>query len=229
MWPQTWSMCTLTRTTTEDSWVPFVCSSVVSLLSCYCFLCQWMIPCAHTVAQVCALFVSSSLPCFMTLSSTSPSTSLSFSSSSLASSTSFCSSPSLRLSRQQPCWGVGSPGLSLLLHKLWAQRLLPHRDLCRVQSGVRNRATVPRRLGLRRHRYRSDALQLVPKTSRSLWRYGLSSPSMSHDWTGKPVVDSDKKSRVRLRNSDKTLKTNRLGLSWTNKGSKSSLIVERRL
>ena len=48
--------------------------------------------------------------------------------------------------------------------------LLPHRDLCRVQSGVRNRAFVPRRLGLRRRRYRSDALQRVPKTSRSLCR-----------------------------------------------------------
>ena len=28
---------------------------------------------------------------------------------------------------------------------------------------------------------------------------------------------------------DKTLKTNRLGLSWTDKGSKSSLTVKRRL
>ena len=68
MWPQTWIMCTLTRTTTEDSWVPFVRSSVMSLLSCYCcycFLCQSMISCAHTVAQICALFVSSSSPCFM--------------------------------------------------------------------------------------------------------------------------------------------------------------------
>ena len=55
----------------------------------------------HTVAQVCALFVSSSSPCFMrtmsdSLSSTSPSDSLTFSSPSSASSTSFCSSP-------QPC------------------------------------------------------------------------------------------------------------------------------
>ena len=47
----------------------FVCS-VVSLLCCYCFLCQWMIPCAHIVdqvslgTQVCALFISSSSPCF---------------------------------------------------------------------------------------------------------------------------------------------------------------------
>ena len=89
MWPQTWSMCTLTRTTTEDSWVP-----VVS-----------MIPCAPTVAQVgsrlkfvpCSSHRHRHVSCarWVTRSSTSPS-SLSFSSSSSASSTSFCSSPSLR-------------------------------------------------------------------------------------------------------------------------------------
>ena len=56
MWPQTWSMWTLTRTTTEDSWVPWVVTV---------FLVRWMIPCARTVAQVCALFVSSSSPCLM--------------------------------------------------------------------------------------------------------------------------------------------------------------------
>ena len=57
--------------------------------------------------------------------------------------------------------------------QVMSQRLLPHRDLRRVQSGVRDRATVPRatvhrRRGLRRRRNRSDALQRIPRTSLSL-------------------------------------------------------------
>ena len=58
----------------------------------------------HTVAQVCAMFVSSSSPCFMrtlsdslSLSPTSPSVSLSFSSFPLSSCTSYCLSPSSSL------------------------------------------------------------------------------------------------------------------------------------
>ena len=100
MWPQTWNMWKPARTSTEDSWVPFVFASVVSLLSCYCFLCQSMIPCAHTLAQVCALFVSSS-PCFMRMLS-DPRFDLSISFTfllfiSLASWTSYCLSPSSSL------------------------------------------------------------------------------------------------------------------------------------
>ena len=100
MWPQTWSMWTRTSTPTEDSWVPFVCLSVVSLLSCYCFslYVEWFpvhtlwlkfVPCSsHRHRHVsCARWVI--------LSPTSPSTSLSFSSFLLASRTSFCSSSSL--------------------------------------------------------------------------------------------------------------------------------------
>ena len=47
----------------------------------------------------------------------------------------------------------------------------------------------------------------------------LSSSSMSQDRTGQKVTKF----------RDKTLKKNRLGLSWTDKGSKSSLTVRRRL
>ena len=73
----------------------------------------------------------------------------------------------------------------------------PHRDLCRVQSGVRDRAMVLRRLGLRRHRYRSDALfnayrRRVDHSEGESLSSGLSSSSMSHDGTGQPVVDRDK-------------------------------------
>ena len=56
---------------------------------------------------------------------------------------------------------------------------------------------------------------------------GLSSSSMSHDRTGKPVVCRDTCHESRYEKfRDKPLKTNRLGLSWTDKGSKSSLIVQ---
>ena len=54
-----------------------------------------------------------------------------------------------------------------------------------------------------------------------------SSSSMSHDRTGKPVVCRDTSKVTKFR--DKTLKANKLGLSWTDKGSKSSPTVRRRL
>ena len=57
---------------------------------------------------------------------------------------------------------------------------------------------------------------------------GLSS-SMSHDRTVKPFVDRDKSHESGYEIHNKTLKTNRLGLSLTDKGSKSSLSVKRRL
>ena len=156
-----------------SSWLLVLSSSVAQFLA-------HMI--AHTVAQVCALFVSSSSPCLMhTLSDSLFDLSIEF--------TFLLFIPFIFLHillhytfyfldvvdyNHAHCrWGVGSPGLQVLLHKLRAQRLLPHRDLCRVHPGVRNRATVPRRLGLRRRRYRSDALQRVPKTSRSLCRRRL--------------------------------------------------------
>ena len=60
------------------------------------------------------------------------------------------------------------PGQKELLHRLRAQRPFHHGGLCRVHPGVRDRASVPRGLGLRRRRCRSDAPRCVPKTSRSL-------------------------------------------------------------
>ena len=169
-WTQTWS----NAHSREQHLNTCECPLFVRLQCLFSVVLVWFLA-HHTVAQDSRLCLIHHVSCtrWLTLSSTSPSTSLSFSSSSSASSTSFCSSPSLRLSRQHPCalpLRSRIPGLHVLLHRVWAQRFLPHRDLCRVQSGVRNRATVPRRLGLRRRRYRSDALQRVPKTSRSLSR-----------------------------------------------------------
>ena len=46
VWPQTWCLWTLTRTKTEDSWVPWACLSVVSLLSCSCCP-RLTVPCIH--------------------------------------------------------------------------------------------------------------------------------------------------------------------------------------
>ena len=40
-------------------------------------------------------------------------------------------------------WGAGSPGLSELLHRLWAQRPLHHRGFCWIHPGVFQRAAVP--------------------------------------------------------------------------------------
>ena len=55
-----------------------------------------------------------------------------------------------------------------------------------------------------------------------------SSSSMSHDKTGQPVVDRDTSHESGYEIQRQNLKTNRLELSWTDKGSRSSLTVERR-
>ena len=47
VWPQTWSMWTLTRTTTEDSWVPWACLFVVFLLVVSVVLVCCTVPCIH--------------------------------------------------------------------------------------------------------------------------------------------------------------------------------------
>ena len=112
---------------------------------------------------------------WVTLSSTSPFTSLPISSSLSSSCTSYCRFTFYFLDvvdyNHAHCrWGPGSPGQKELLHRLWAQRPLHHGGLCRVHPGVFKRATVQRRLRPRWHHHRSDAPQRVPKTSRSLRR-----------------------------------------------------------
>ena len=52
---------------------------------------------------------------------------------------------------------------------------------------------------------------------------------MSHDRSGQPVFNSEKITSQVTKFRDKTLKANRLGLYWTDKESKSSLTVRRRL
>ena len=56
----------------------------------------------------------------------------------------------------------------------------------------------------------------------------LSSSSMSHDRTEKSGVCRDISHEHGQEFRHKTLKANRLGLTWTDKGSKSSLTVKRR-
>ena len=93
-WTQTWSTWTRTSTPTEDSWVPFVC------LFCSVSLCRpRLIPCtSHCGSSVSSLCLIHHVSCtrWVTLSSTSPSTSFSFSSFPLSSCTFYCLSPSLR-------------------------------------------------------------------------------------------------------------------------------------
>ena len=55
-------------------------------------------------------------------------------------------------------------------HRLWAQRPLHHRGLCRIHPRVHQRAAVPRWLRQRWRHHRQDAPWRAPKTSRSLWR-----------------------------------------------------------
>ena len=54
-----------------------------------------------------------------------------------------------------------------------AQRPFHHGGLCRSHPGVFDRSMVPWRLRLRWHHHRSDVLQCVPKTNRSLSRRRL--------------------------------------------------------
>ena len=90
-------------------------------------------------------------------------------------------------------------------------------------EGVFKRATDPWRLRQRWHHHRSDVPQYVPKTSRSFWRRNLqsclSSSSMSHDKTWKPVICSDYVTNKVKKFRDKTLKANKLGLFWTKRRS----------
>ena len=59
---------------------------------------------------------------------------------------------------------------------------------------------------------------------------GLSTSSMSHDRTGKPVVDRDKSHESGYEiQRQKTLNTNRSGFSWTDKMEQILLISWRRL
>ena len=86
----------------------------------------------------------------------------------------------------------------LLQHRLWAQRLLPHRDVRRVHLRVHDRATVPRATvprerGLRRCHNRCDTLQRTPPeqvyhSQREGLSVGQSSSSVS-DRSGQPVVE----------------------------------------
>ena len=57
----------------------------------------------------------------------------------------------------------------------------------------------------------------------------LSSSSMSHDRRGNSLFAVTQVTRKVTKYRYKILKTNRSGLSWTDKGSKSSLTVKRRL
>ena len=135
---------------------------------------------------------------WVTLFSTFPSSSFSDFSSSLISNTSFCSLSSLKKSGQQSSvlqlrnlisWITSSSPQVIKL------TTLPHRDVCRVQSGICNWARFSEDLDYD-DRFRSDALQRVPKTSRSLLKKKgqsscLSSSSMSHGGTKEIVVDRD--------------------------------------
>ena len=67
------------------------------------------------------------------------------------------------------CLGPWLSGRERASHRLWAQRPLPHRGLCRIHPGVFGRATVPCWLRLRWRHHGQDAPQCVPKTSRPLW------------------------------------------------------------
>ena len=82
---------------------------------------------------------------FSLISLTFPSSSLSSSHSSLSSSSSFYPSAAPSLSFKSPVHSRQGDGVYwrvLLQHRLWAQGLVLHRDVRRVQSGVHNRATV---------------------------------------------------------------------------------------
>ena len=67
-------------------------------------------------------------------------------------------------------WGPSHPGRERSSHRLWAQRRLHCRGLCRIHPGVLERAAVPWWLRLRWRHHRQDAPWCVPKTSRSLRR-----------------------------------------------------------
>ena len=196
----------------------------------------------HTVTQVCALFISSSSSCLIrTLSSLSDLSIcltfplfITFSFLHFLLLFTFLFLDVVDYNHAHYDWGAGSPDKYELLHRLWVQRSLHHRGLYRYHPRVRDRATVPWRLRLRRYHHRSDALQRVSKTSRSLWKRKHVRPVCRHRqwvmierWNPLFVVTSVTSNVTKFR--DKTLKANRLGLSWTDKGSKSSLTVRRRL
>ena len=130
---------------------------------------------------------------------------------------------------------LGVPGLQALLHRLWAQRPLHYGEayvectqesLKRANGSLKTSTTMTSQsFRTLRNAYRRQ----VDHSEREGLSSGLSSSSMSQDRTEQPVVNRDKSHESGLRKFiDKTLKTHRLGLFWTDKGSRFSLTVKQR-
>ena len=106
-------------------------------------------------------------------------------------------------------WLPWHPGRERASHRLWAQRPLHHRGLCRVHPGVLGRTAVLWWLRLRWRHHRQDAPWCVPKASRSLWRrrpvahFVVVSQSLQN---GNTRCLPWHKSRARSRNSETKLR-----------------------
>ena len=119
------------------------------------------------------------------------------------------------------CWGPWLSRRERFLHRLWEQRPLHHKGVCRVHPGVLWRALVPWRLGLRwRHHW-----QDVPLTSRSLWRRRPVVVSQSWQNGETRCLPTNVE---RPRNSETQFwEWNRLGLFWTTKRADSRWLSSR--
>ena len=130
-------------------------------------------------------------------------------------------------------WGAWHLCREELLHRLSAQRPLHHGAYVEYTQESLSKQRFPEDFDydditigqtlLNSYRRRADHSEEEDLSS------GLSSSSISHDRTGKPVVDLDQSHESGYEIHRQNSETNRLGLSWTDKGSKSSLIVKRRL
>ena len=128
-------------------------------------------------------------------------------------------------------WGAWHPGREELLHRLWAQRPLHHGDLCRVHPESLSEQRFPEDFDYDDVTIGKALLNPLPKTSRSRWRFWLSSclsSSMSHDRKGKPVVCRDTRHEPGYEIQRQNSGSEQIGLSWTDKAIKSSLIVKGR-
>ena len=241
MWTQTWSMWTRTSTPTEDLWVPFVCCSIVLVLVVSVVL-VWFLA-HHTLPQLssraqashghrhfsCARWVTSSSTSLLTfpISSSLPSTC-----------SSYCLSPSSSLiswdySHAHCRWGERSPWQEQLLHMLMSPTTTSSRRLMSSSTrspwpsnGSLKTSTTMTSPSVRRSSMRAEDEPITLKEKACRPVCCRRQYVMIELWDQLFAVTQVTRMVKKFR--DKTLKTNRLGLYWTDRGSKSSLIFKRR-
>ena len=118
------------------------------------------------------------------------------------------------------------------LHRLQAQRSLHYRGVCRVHPGVLKRTVVPEDFDYDDITIGQTLLNACRRRADHSEEEGLSSclssSSMSHDRTGKPVVCRDTSHKHGQEIQGRNSQREQIGFSWSDKESRFSLTVKVR-